>query len=132
MSRHEREFFNEKQELKPAMFSCPKCRHRAEYQVRWVRRVKKERPPQGADAHDREMYAKLRDYMVRLDDMVSCERCRRRFEIPTQQSVVFLDRDTGQNTGNVAPKAAPGRSADASAKARVRRQPRGRGGARWV
>ena len=102
MSRHERDFFNEKQELKPATFSCPKCRHRAEYQVRWVRRVKKDRPPQGSDAHDREMYAKLRDYMVRLDDMVSCQRCRRRFDIPTQQSVVFLDRDTGQDTGNVA------------------------------
>ena len=125
MSRHERDFFTEKQEQKPAMFTCPKCRHRAEYQVRWIRRVKKDRPPQGSDAHDREMYRKLRDYMVRIDDMLSCEKCRRRFEIPSQQSVVFLDRDTGQDTGNVGARAAPGRSADASARAGGRRQPRG-------
>lgn len=101
MSRHEREFFTEKQEHKPAMFTCPKCRHRAEYQVRWIRRVKKDRPPQGSDAQDREMHRKLRDYMVRVDDMLFCQQCRRRFEIPSQQSVVFLDRDTGnQDTGN--------------------------------
>ena len=121
MSRHERDFFTEKEERKPAMFTCPKCRHRAEYQVRWVRRVKKDRPPQGSDGDDREMHRKLRDYMVRIDDMLSCQKCRRRFEIPTQQSVVFLDRDTGQDTGNVGPRVAPDR----------RRQPRGRG-AGWV
>ncbi len=90
MSRHERDFFNEKEELKPATFSCPKCGHRAEYQVRWIRRLKKDKPPRGSDAHDREMYRKLRDYMVRVDDMLNCERCRRRFEIPSQQSVAFL------------------------------------------
>ncbi len=101
MSRHEREFFTEKQEHKPAMFTCPKCHHRAEYQVRWLRRVKKGQPPRGADSQDREMYRKLRDYMVRVDDMVSCQKCRRRFEIPSQQSVVFLDRDSGQGMGNV-------------------------------
>ena len=132
MSRHEREFFTEKQEHKPAMFTCPKCRHRAEYQVRWIRRVKKDRPPQGSDAQDREMHRKLRDYMVRVDDMLSCQQCRRRFEIPSQQSVVFLDRDTGhqdtgnrdtgnqdrgnRDTGNRDPRRAAGR----------RRQPRGR------
>ena len=116
MSRHEREFFNEKQELKPAAFTCPKCRHRAEYQVRWVRRVKKDRPPRGADAHDHDMHRKLRDYMVRVDDMLSCQKCRRRFEIPSQQSVVFLDGDTAQNSGG----------ADARRAAPARRQPRGR------
>ena len=126
MSRHERDFFTEKQELKPAMFTCPKCRHRAEYQVRWIRRVKRDRPPQGSDPHDREMYRKLRDYMVRIDDMLSCQKCRRRFEIPSQQSVVFLDGDTGQDTGNVATRTAPGRSAEASPRAGGRRQPRGR------
>src|SRR5690606_15359710 len=36
---HEREFYNEKQETKPAAFTCPRCRHRAEYQVRWIRRT---------------------------------------------------------------------------------------------
>ncbi len=90
MSRHEREFFNERQELKPATYTCPNCRHRAEYQVRWIRRLKKAQPPRGADAHDREMFRKLRNYMVRIDDMVSCVKCRRRFEIPSHQSVAFM------------------------------------------
>jgi|TARA_B100002003_G_scaffold186400_1_gene174858 sarcosine oxidase delta subunit len=121
MARHEREFFNEKQELKPAMFTCPKCRHRAEYEVRWVRRLKKARPPQGADAHDHEMHQKLRDYMVRIDDMLSCQKCRRRFEVPSQQSVVFLDGESAQNVGGP----------DARRDARARRQPRGRR-AGWV
>ncbi len=90
MSRHEREFFNERQELKPATYTCPHCRHRAEYQIRWIRRLKKAQPPRGADAHDRDMFRKLRNYMVRIDDMVSCVKCRRRFEIPSFQSVAFL------------------------------------------
>ena len=90
MPRHEREFFNERQELKPATYTCPKCRHRGEYQVRWIRRLKKDKPPRGAASQDREMYRKLRDYMVRVDDMVSCAKCRRRFEIPSHQSVAFL------------------------------------------
>ncbi|MDP6579894.1 MAG: hypothetical protein QF681_04480 [Vicinamibacterales bacterium] len=121
MARHEREFFNEKQELKPAMFTCPKCRHRAEYQVRWIRRLKKDRPPQGADAQDHEMHRKLRDCMVRVDEMLSCQKCRRRFEIPSQQSVVFFDRDAAQNSS----------AADTGGDARRSRQPRGRG-AGWV
>jgi len=121
MARHEREFFNEKQEQKPATFTCPKCRHRAEYQVRWIRRLKKTRPPQGADATDHEMYQKLRDYMVRVDDMLSCQKCGRRFEIPSQQSVVFLDGAADQNSG----------PPDDRRAARQRRQPRGRR-AGWV
>ena len=121
MSLPEREFFNEKQEHKPAMFTCPKCRHRAEYQVRWLRRVKKAQPPRGADSQDREMHLKLRDYMVRIDDVLSCQKCRRRFEIPSQQSVVFLDRDSGQGMGNVDTG-----TADTRRPAGPRRQPRGR------
>ena len=90
MALLEREFFNEKQELKPATYTCPKCRHRDDYKVRWIRRVKKDRPPRGADEHDRAMFGKLRDYMVRVDDLVVCTRCHRRFEIPSHQSVAFL------------------------------------------
>ena len=90
MPRHEREFFNEREELKPATYTCPKCRYRGEYQVRWIRRLKKDEPPRGADSQDREMHRKLRDYMVRVDEVVSCNKCRRRFEIPSHQSVAFL------------------------------------------
>ena len=39
---------------------------------------------------DRARFQKSRDYMVRIDDMLACKSCRRRFDIPTSQSVVFL------------------------------------------
>jgi transcription elongation factor Elf1 len=90
MALHEREFFHEHPESKPAAFTCPKCRHRDEYQVRWIRRTRKSRPPAMADERDRALFGKLRDYLVRVDDVLTCKRCGRRFEIPSQQSVVFI------------------------------------------
>jgi DNA-directed RNA polymerase subunit RPC12/RpoP len=90
MSLNERDFFTEKPELKPMSLSCPQCRHRADYQVKWLRRTKKDRLPPGADERDRAMYPKLRDHLYRLDDFVNCVKCRRRFEIPSHQNMVFL------------------------------------------
>jgi uncharacterized protein YbaR (Trm112 family) len=87
---NERDFFNEKQETKRATFSCPHCRERAEYDVRWLTRTKKAAPPRGANELDRARFAKSRDYMVRIDDMLACVRCRKRFDIPNSQSVVFI------------------------------------------
>jgi len=89
---NERDFFNEKEEVKKATYSCPHCRERAEYDVRWLTRTKKPQPPRGANEMDRARFQKSRDYMVRIDDMLACRnvRCRRRFEIPSSQSVVFI------------------------------------------
>ena len=89
MSLHEREFFHERPESKPATVTCPRCRYRAEYQIRWIKRVKKDHPPRGADERDRALFAKLRNYLVRVDEQLVCQKCRRRFDIPSQQSVVF-------------------------------------------
>jgi hypothetical protein len=88
----EKDFFNEQQETKRATYSCPHCRERAEYDVRWMTRRKKKELPRGANEQDRARFAKSRDYMVRIDDMLACKnmRCRRRFEIPNSQSVVFI------------------------------------------
>lgn len=88
----EKDFFTEKQEMKRASFSCPHCRERSDYDVRWLTRRKKNAPPRGAGEQDRARFEKSRDYMVRIDDMVACKnvRCRRRFEIPNSQSVVFI------------------------------------------
>ncbi len=44
----------------------------------------------GANEQDRLRYQKSRDYMVRIDDMLACKSCRRRFDIPSSQSVVFI------------------------------------------
>jgi len=90
MALQERDFFTETTELKTANYCCTRCRHRDDYQVRWIKRTKRDRIPAGADDRDRALFAKLRDYMVRVDEVVTCKRCQRRFEIPTQQSVVIL------------------------------------------
>ena len=88
----ERDFFNETPEIKRASFSCPHCRERADYEVRWLRRTKKNSLPRGANEQDRARFNKSRDYMVRVDDMLMCRnpRCRKRFDIPNAQSVVFI------------------------------------------
>lgn len=89
---HERDIFDERQEVKTASFACPFCRERNEYEIRWLRRVKKKSAPRNLNAHDRARFEKSRDYMVRVDDMLGCKniRCRKRFEIPSSQSVVFI------------------------------------------
>lgn len=95
MALDERQFFTEKSETRPATFTCPRCKRANEYQVRWVIRKKKDRLPPGADERDRALYAKLRDYMIRVDDVVTCRTCGRRFDIPSQHSLVFLEQDAG-------------------------------------
>jgi hypothetical protein len=32
----------------------------------------------------------LRDYMIRVDDSVTCKTCGKKFDIPSQHSLVFL------------------------------------------
>jgi uncharacterized protein YbaR (Trm112 family) len=77
----EHDFFSEKTEMKPMAHACPQCRHRADYQIKWVKRTKNDRIPSGADERDRALYAKLRDHVYRIDDFVNCARRRPRFEI---------------------------------------------------
>ena len=90
MALNERDFFTEKTETRPMSLACPKCGHREDYSLKWIRRTKKERLPAGADERDRALYAKLRDYLIRVDDFATCAKCRRRIEIPTHQSMSFL------------------------------------------
>ena len=77
MSLNERDCFTEKVEMKPMSLACPQCRHRDDYQIKWVRRTKKEQMPRGGDERDRALFAKLRDHLYRMDDFVNCTRCRR-------------------------------------------------------
>ena len=53
------------------------------------------RLPPGATEEDRAKYAKLRDYLLRLDDEVTCKTCGKKFEIPSQHSLVFTDQLAG-------------------------------------
>ncbi len=89
---NERDIFDEKQETKTASFVCPNCRERNDYDVRWLKRTKKRNAPRPRSEQERMQCEKSRDYMVRVDDQLMCKnmRCRRRFEIPSAQSIVFL------------------------------------------
>src|SRR5215207_6454054 len=95
MALDERAFFTEKPETRQGRYQCPKCRRTGEYSIRWVRRSKKDRVPQGADDADRAKFAKLRDYLLRLDDEVTCKTCGKKFEIPSQHSLMFADQFAG-------------------------------------
>ena len=95
MAIDERAFFTEKMETRQGSYQCPKCRRTGDYAIRWVRRTKKERPPAGADDADRAKFAKLRDYLLRLDDQVSCKTCGRKFDIPSQHSMMYVDQLSG-------------------------------------
>lgn len=88
----EKEIFDERQEIKRANFACPHCRERNDYEVRWLKRTKKPQSPRHLSEHDRARFEKSRDYMVRVDDVLMCKnmRCRRRFDIPSSQTVVFI------------------------------------------
>jgi hypothetical protein len=95
MALDERAFFNEKPESRPGRYQCPKCRRTNDYSIRWVRRIKKDRLPGGADEGDRAKFAKLRDYLLRCDDEVTCKTCGKKFEIPSQHSLMFVDQLAG-------------------------------------
>ncbi len=73
-------------------FACPFCRERNDYDVRWLKRTRKKSLSPRANDDDRARFNKSRDYMIRIDDMLACRnpRCRKRFEIPNSQSVVFI------------------------------------------
>ena len=91
MALDERDFFNNRNETRTDKLPCPRCKRVNEYQMRWVVRTKKDRVPQGADERDRALYTKLRDYMIRVDDAVTCKTCGKKFDVPSQHSMVFLD-----------------------------------------
>ena len=92
MALDESTLFTEKQETRSAQYQCPRCRRTNEYSIRWARRTKKDRLPAGADDNDRARFAKLRDYLLRLDDAVTCKTCGKKFDVPSQHSLMFVDQ----------------------------------------
>ncbi len=93
MALDEREFYDEREQKKPATLNCPHCHQSAEYELSWMVRTKKRQLPSRADERDRAKFAKARNYMVRRDDMVMCKnlRCRKRIEVTGVQSVAFFE-----------------------------------------
>src|SRR2546427_4758877 len=96
MALDERDFFDNKNETRTDKLTCPRCKRVNEYQMRWVVRTRKEPVPAGADERDRALFAKLRDYMIRVDDAVTCKTCGKKFDIPSQHSMVFIQQGAEQ------------------------------------
>ena len=95
MALDERALFTKQPETRPGRYQCPKCRRTSEYRIRWLRHSKKDRLPPRANKDDRATFEKLRDYLLRLDDDVTCKTCGKRFEIPSQHSLLFVDQLAG-------------------------------------
>jgi transcription elongation factor Elf1 len=131
MALDERSFFNDKNETRPARYSCPRCNRTNEYAIRWVRRVKKDRLPPGADERDRAKFEKLRDHLIRVDDEVVCKTCGKKFEIPSLHSLLFVDQLEGlpkdedeQDAGDTTTAPAQTSSPQPDARRGERRGPR--------
>ena len=88
----ERNFFEERAEVKPHTLTCPNCNQSADYALTWLVRRKRDHPVGFADDATRARFDKARSYMVRREDQVACQnvRCRKRFEIAGLQTVAFL------------------------------------------
>ncbi len=89
----ERNFFEERTEVKSHTLACPNCQEVADYALTWLVRRKREHPAGYADESTHARFEKARSYMVRRDDSVACQnvRCRKRFEIVGVQTVAFLE-----------------------------------------
>lgn len=95
MAMDERNLFTTKPETRSGRYQCPKCRRTNDYSIRWMRHSKKRHPPGGVDAADKAKFEKLRDYLLRLDDELTCKACSKRFEVPSQHSLMFVDQLDG-------------------------------------
>src|SRR5262249_16392761 len=101
----ERSFYTEKEETRKIKLVCPSCRGQFEAGGGWKVGRKKRELPRGAGEEDRRKFAKAASYMVRLDDLVACYKCRKRFEL-TGQSTVLINDNLGdpnadpENFGN--------------------------------
>src|SRR6266404_9113870 len=105
LNMDERAFYTEKEETRKVKLVCPSCRGEFEAPVRWKVCRKRKELPRGVGEEDRRKFAKATSYMVRLDDLVACYKCRKRFEL-TGQSTVLINDNLGdpnadpENFGN--------------------------------
>jgi hypothetical protein len=94
-----RAFYSEREENKPTNLVCPSCRGEFTASVRWKVCTKKRELPRNASSEDRMKFAKSSSYMVRLDDMVACHKCRKRIEL-TGQSTVLINDNLGDRNAD--------------------------------
>src|ERR1700683_1159066 len=101
----DRAFYTEREETKKQKLQCPHDKNDFEFPVRWKSCMKRKELPRGAGEEDKKRFAKAQSYMVRLDDLAVCYKCRKRFEL-TGQSTVLVSNALGdpsadpENFGN--------------------------------
>jgi len=95
----ERAFYTEKEEVRKSKLVCPSCHKDFEFPVRWKVCRKKKEAPRGMGPEDRKKFDRATSYMVRLDDLVACYKCRKRFEL-TGQSTVLISDNLGDPTAD--------------------------------
>ncbi len=84
-------FYTEREETKKQKLFCPHCRNEFEFPVRWKVCTKKKELPRGVSEEDKKRFAKVTSFMVRLDDLAACHKCRKRFELTGQSTVLISD-----------------------------------------
>ncbi|GAC1631927.1 MAG: hypothetical protein NVS9B14_04530 [Candidatus Acidiferrum sp.] len=94
-----RAFYNEREEMKQQKLLCPSCRNEFTASIRWKVCTKKRELPRNASSDDRMKFSKASSYMVRLDDMVACHKCRKRIEL-TGQSTVLINESLGDRNAD--------------------------------
>lgn len=87
----DRAFYIEKDETKNISLICPSCRGESSYPIRWRVRNKKKELPRGTGEEDKKRFNNARSYMVRVDDLVACRKCRKRIELTGQSTVLISD-----------------------------------------
>ena len=100
----ERQFYIERPETKNISLVCPSCRKEDSYPIRWMVRTKKKELPRGAGEEDRKRFAAARSYMVCVDELVACRKCRKRFELTGQSVVLIADDASGPLPANYDPE----------------------------
>lgn len=93
-----RAFYNEREENKAQKLLCPSCRNEFTASVRWKVCTKKRELPRGANSDERARFAKATSYMVRLDDLVACHKCRKRIELTGQSTILINDNLGDRNS----------------------------------
>lgn len=87
----ERAFYTEREETKKQKLVCPHCKKDFEFPVRYKVCIKKKELPRGAGEDDKKRFANARSYMTRLDDLAACYKCRKRFELTGQSTLLISD-----------------------------------------
>ena len=95
MALDERAFFTERPESRTGRYPVPEMPADQRLCHPLGEALEKGPPARRRRRADRQKFSKVRDHLLRLDDEVTCTTCGKKFEIPSQHSLVFVDQFAG-------------------------------------